>query len=123
MAKVMITVLSSAIKRLSWDPEYTKVIEIPAIDDGFDTVIEVNLEHEDCVAVVRHNAILDVSVNKEIFRFDLLDPDFEDQIEVLPEELEFSGFSPYLWVESVASEIATKIKYSELMQARSRYRR
>lgn len=118
------TVLSEALYMLRNSvPGYTETIQIPSEEEGcFDYVIRFPEDSDEApVLVLRSNGYVQVYFEYKVYKFDLLDPNLDEEVETLPAEC--PCVNPYDILHDVADRISREIRYNDIMLARKKYRK
>ena len=118
------TVFGEALYELKRSiPGYTEAIQIPAMEEGyFDYVIRYPEDEEAPVIVLRSNCYVQIHFEYKTYKFDLLDPDLDEAIEVLPGADDCECVNPFDIMERVVERISSEIRYNDLIIAFRRYR-
>ena len=117
------TVLSEALYTLRNSvPGYTETIQIPSEEEGqFDYVVRFPEDSDEApVLVLRSNGYVQVYFEYKVYKFDLLDPNLDEEVEILPAEC--LCVNPYDLLHDVAERISREIRYNDLALARRKYR-
>lgn len=118
------TVFGEALYELKRSiPGYTETVQIPSEEDGqFDYVIRYPEDDEAPVIVLRHTCHIRIYFEYKFYTFDILDPDLDKEIEVLPGADDCECVNPFDIMERVVERISSEIRYNDLLLAMRRYR-
>ena len=104
-------------------PGYTESIQIPSSEEGrFDYVIRFKEDDEAPVIVLRSDCYVQIYFEYKVYKMDLLDPDLDEAIEVLPGADDCECVNPFDIMERVVERISSEIRYNDLIIAFRRYR-
>ena len=104
-------------------PGYTESIQIPSSEEGrFDDVIRFKEDDEAPVIVLRSDCYVQIYFEYKVYKMDLLDPDLDEAIEVLPGADDCECVNPFDIMERVVERISSEIRYNDLIIAFRRYR-